>query len=74
MPDLAVAGPDHEIIPAVDSAYVIGPEFAGRPANLRNPFHYPVEAVCSACGRRIVCERMLLIGPEGDWRHEDRAT
>lgn len=64
-------GASHEIMPVADSAYVIGPEFAGRPADLRNALHYPVEAVCR-CGRRIVCGRMLLIGPEGEWRHEDR--
>ena len=58
----------HEIVPAPGSAYSVGPSRAGNPADLRNALHYPVEAVCGACGRRVVCDDWLL----GKWRHEDR--
>jgi len=62
---------DHEIVPVVGSAYTIGPEWAGRVADLRDARHYPVEAVCATCTRRVVCLR-LLSGPDGEWRHEER--
>ena len=63
----------HAITPVAESAYIVGPRNAGRRANLRNALDYPVEAVCLECGGRIVCDRML-IGPEAEWRHEERPS
>jgi hypothetical protein len=40
----------------------------GRPADLRNPAHYPVTAVCLVCGQPIRCERWL----RAEWRHIEK--
>lgn len=58
----------HEVVPQPGTVYSVGPANAACPASLLNALHYPVEAVCMACGKRIVCDRMVL----GRWRHEER--
>jgi hypothetical protein len=51
-----------------DSAYRSGPgNCTGSPADLRNPWHYPVEAVCGACSQ--VLYRVSL---DDDWEHTGR--
>ena len=55
----------HEIIPEPGSARRVRD---GEPADLRNPHHYPAEAVCLTCGQPIRCERWFL----SEWRHIDR--
>ena len=52
----------HEAIPERRSARRVRD---GQPADLRNPAHYPVTAVCQVCGRRIRCERWL----RAEWYH-----
>ena len=37
---------------------------------LYNATHYPVEAVCMACGRQIRCDGWLL----GEWHHVEPET
>ncbi len=61
---------DHEILPVPDSCYRTGAgNAAGTPADLLNPLHYPVEAVCSGCGRGITC-RVYMSGADGsEWAH-----
>jgi hypothetical protein len=38
---------------------------SGEPADLKDPLHYPIEAICIACGQPIRTERWLL----AEWRH-----
>jgi hypothetical protein len=52
---------DHRITPAVGSAR----RTDGRPADLRNPVHYPVTAVCAECGREIWCKAAMF----AEWQH-----
>jgi len=52
----------HEIIPEPGSVRRVRD---GELADLRNPAHYPVVAVCMTCGQPIRTERWLLSG----WRH-----
>lgn len=61
---------EHEIVPRPGSIYSVGPRNAGRPANLGNDLHHPVEGNCRNCGRRIV--RDAIIGDRSRWQHEDR--
>jgi hypothetical protein len=60
---LVSRGPDHEILPLGGTAYQVGKSL---PASLHNPYHYPVEARCERCMRRVVCD-----GYHADWRHEE---
>jgi hypothetical protein len=53
--------PEHEIIPEPGMARRV----RDQPADLRNPVHYPVTAVCKTCGQPIRCERHYL----AEWRH-----
>lgn len=64
------AHPDegHRIEPIMDSWYSVGPYNGNNKANLRNQLHYPVEALCRTCKRRIVAAQFLAC----DWVHEDR--
>jgi hypothetical protein len=55
--------PGHEILPLSGTMYQVGKSL---PANLQNPVHYPVEARCERCHRRVVCDQFY-----SDWRHED---
>jgi hypothetical protein len=59
---LACVTDDHEIIPGPGSARRVRD---GQPADLKNPLHYPVVAVCLNCGQLIRTERWLL----SEWRH-----
>jgi hypothetical protein len=53
------------------SAYTVGARpNCGRPASLRNPEHYPVEAVCAGCGR--VVRREAPAPGVYDWPHTGR--
>jgi hypothetical protein len=54
----------HEIIPQRGSARLVRD---GEPASLLNPAHYPVEAVCAACGQQVRCDRWL----RASWYHTD---
>ncbi len=45
----------HEPLPVKDSARSTGGTNKGKPADLRNPEHYPLEAEC-VCGRLITAE------------------
>ena len=50
------------------SAYRAGPgNCTGSPADLRNAWHYPVEAVCGACSQ--VLHRASV---DGAWEHTGR--
>lgn len=70
-PHLAVlAGgldPGHDAAPVKGSAYSAAKRFAGLPANVLNPWHYPVEALCSGCGNVIREE-----SPYAGWAHTGR--
>ncbi|HEX9042149.1 MAG TPA: hypothetical protein VF838_14160 [Trebonia sp.] len=68
----------HSRVPGVDrphatrviegSAYRAGPgNCTGSPADLRNAWHYPVEAVCGACSQ--VLHRASV---DDDWEHTGR--
>jgi hypothetical protein len=59
---LACVTDDHGIVPRKGSARRVR---NGQPADLRNPAHYPVTAVCQVCRRRIHCERWL----RAEWYH-----
>ena len=59
---LSLTHGDHEIIPRPGSARRVR---NGEPADLRNPAHYPAEAVCMICDLPIRTERWLL----SEWRH-----
>lgn len=59
---------EHAIEPLPGTAYSVGPYNAGREADLQNPMHYPVEAVCRGCKKRIVTERYAAAG----WEHQER--
>jgi hypothetical protein len=59
---LSISLGGHEIIPEPGSALRVRD---GEPADLTKPSHYPVVAVCLACGRPIRTERWLL----AEWRH-----
>lgn len=61
----------HEALPRPGTAYTMRGPNTGLPADLRNLYHYPVEAVCS-CGEMIRCEYMLPLGPGADWKHLGR--
>ena len=52
----------HEIIPEPGTARRVRD---GQPADLKNPLHYPIEAICMACGQPIRIERFYL----AEWRH-----
>lgn len=50
------------------SAYRAGPgNCTGSPADLRNAWHYPVEAVCGACSQVL-----YRASVEDDWEHTGR--
>jgi hypothetical protein len=67
-----VPGPDpHELLIEPDSAYSVGTGAnTGQRANLRLPWHYPVEAVCVICGYVVRREKLDPACP--DWMHLDR--
>jgi hypothetical protein len=54
----------HAITPVEGSAR----QLDGTPADLRNPYHYPAEAVCLECGQPVRIENWLT----GTWRHLER--
>lgn len=59
---------DHEVIPVEGSVFRTGAGNAsGLRANLNNQAHYPVEAICQACGL-VVESRNLFAG----WTHTTR--
>jgi hypothetical protein len=59
---LGISLGDHEIVPEPASARRVRD---GEPADLNNPLHYPVTAICLVCGQPIRTERWLL----SEWRH-----
>ena len=68
-----VSASDHEILPLRDSWYRTGAGNApGTPADMLNPYHYPIEAICSSCHQVIRCEKFLAGADGGDWRHTGR--
>lgn len=59
-----------EVLIVAGSAYSVKGRNTGLQANLRNPDHYPVEALCRGCGRVVRRET-----PEPwrlDWSHTGR--
>jgi hypothetical protein len=61
----------HEMLIVRESAYSVGTgRNTGKLANLRLPWHYPVEAVCSICG--LVVRREKPDPACQDWMHLDR--
>jgi len=52
---------DHHITPKAGTAR----QLDGAPADLLNPLHYPVLAVCAECGRAVRCERYFY----AEWEH-----
>jgi hypothetical protein len=58
---------DHAITPVKGSAYSMEGANTGLQANLLNPYHYPVEALCVECGHVIRCEHMH--SATGGWVH-----
>ena len=67
---MAVTETEHAITPRLDTAYSMKGANTGLPANLLNPFHYPVEAVCEECGQMIRCEHFY--SSDGGWEHLGR--
>jgi hypothetical protein len=59
---LSISLGDHEIVPEPGTVRSVR---SGEPADLKNPLHYPIEAICIACGQPVRTERWLLAG----WRH-----
>lgn len=59
--------PGHEVIPRRGTARSTAGPNAGQRADLRNALHFPVEAVCAGCGKRIGCDRWL----HGKWAHRE---
>jgi hypothetical protein len=59
---LACVTGDHEVLPDPGTARRVRD---GQPADLLNPAHYPVRAVCRTCGEPARIERFYL----GEWRH-----
>lgn len=55
----------HEMVPVKGTARSTGGANRGRPADLLNPLHYPVEAQCP-CGRPIRAEDFYA-----DWQHAE---
>jgi hypothetical protein len=43
----------------------------GLAARLTDMTSFPVEAQCTECGGRVVCEHALPLTPDGGWRHEE---
>lgn len=63
----------HEQLIVKGSAYSVGAQpNTGQPANLRNPYHYPVEAICfrEDCGQVVRREEMKP--GKLDWMHTGR--
>ena len=61
-------GGAHAVTPARGTAVSLR---TGLPARLTDRAAFPVEAQCTECGGRVVCERALSLGPDGGWRHEE---
>lgn len=60
----------HELLIRPGTAYSMAGRNTGLRANLRLPWHYPVEAVCLMCGYVV---RREALDPEcPDWVHLDR--
>lgn len=66
----APAGAPHETLIVKGSAYTAAGPNTGRPANLRNPAHYPVTAVCQVC--HGVVRRETMAPDVLDWSHTGR--
>jgi len=66
----APAGAAHETLIVPGSAYTVKGPNTGRPANLRNPAHYPAEAICQVCSQ--VVERAEMDAGKLDWKHTGR--
>jgi hypothetical protein len=63
---------DHEPQPKLDTMYSIEGPNAGRPADLRRAWDYPVSAFCLHCGEMIELGQLLPIGDRGEWQHTGR--
>ena len=62
----------HEGAPKRGTCFSIAPsKNEDCPADLMEYAHYPVEALCMGCGRRVVAREPLPIGNSGRWRHEE---
>jgi hypothetical protein len=59
-----VSGTGHEVVPQPGTVQ----REDGQPGSVLRPLHYPLVAVCLACGRPVRCERYFL----ADWYHLDR--
>ncbi len=57
----------HEILPQPGTAYSTSGVNTGLPAELTNPVHYPIEALCQ-CNQVIRCERWF----QAPWTHTGR--
>jgi hypothetical protein len=66
----APEGAAHETLIVPGSAYTVKGPNTGRPANLRNPAHYPAEAICQVCFE--VVERAEMEPGKLDWEHTGR--
>ena len=60
-------GRAHEVMVRAASARSTYGRNAGRVADLCNPAHYPVTAVCSVCGLKV--RRQKIAPGELDWMH-----
>jgi hypothetical protein len=60
----------HEMLIVPGSAYSMEGHNTNLPANLRLPWHYPVEALCSVCGE--VVRREEPQPGRLDWPHTGR--
>lgn len=68
---MARPGPDpHELLIVPGSAYSVTGRNTGLQANLRLPWHYPVEALCRICKGVVRREKPDPACP--DWMHLDR--
>lgn len=64
------AGMAHETLIVPGSAYTVAGPHTGQEANLRNPAHYPAEAICQVCHRMV--RREVMAPEQTDWSHTDR--
>jgi hypothetical protein len=60
--DVRFATNGHDITPRPGTVRRV---CSGEPADLKNPLHYPIEAICMVCDQPVRNERWLL----SEWYH-----
>lgn len=59
----------HNTEPRLDTLYSMEGQNTGLPANPLNPYHYPIETTCEACGQVVRSEHAYSANP---WVHTGR--